>query len=112
MASTFCEKMNAQQEERFRWIKIALLAIPLFIIGTMAMAPVQVGRSVLDSAGNPVLHADGTKMVKTDHWGNFKVNWPGYTLMYGSIVVFIWGVGGWLVKGFAARSKAMTAESE
>ena len=93
-------------------LKIALLAIPLCISGTMTMTPVHVHRPVLDSEGNPVVRADGSRIMEIDHWGNFKVNWIGYSLVYAGIGTFAFGVSGWLIKGFADRSKATAPECE
>lgn len=100
--------MDAQQERRWNKLKILPLAILLFVVGTMALAPVQIYRSVLDSEGQPTYRADGREIVETDHWGNFKVNWVGYTLIYSGVAVLVWGVGGWLHAGFTPRRAADT----
>jgi hypothetical protein len=103
--------MNPRKERRWDKLKIALFAIPLLVIGCMALAPVQVLRPVLDSEGQPVFREDGRRMMETDHWGNFKANWVGFTLIYTGIGVIIWGVGGWLYEGLVRGREITTASN-
>jgi hypothetical protein len=102
--------MNAQQERRWSRLKIAILAIPLFVVGTMAMAPVSVVRPVLDPEGQPTYRADGRAMMEPDHWGNFQVNWIGYSLVYSATGLLVWGVGSWLFVGLTDRPKTSSVQ--
>jgi len=101
--------MNPRKERRWDKLRKSMLAVPFLIIGSMALAPVQVLRPVFDSQGQQVYRDDGWRMMETDHWENFKANWVGYSLIYAGIGVFIWGVGGWLYEGLVRGREIRSA---
>ncbi len=104
--------MNPQQERRWAKLRIALLSIPFLISGSMLLAPAIVVRPVLDSKGLQVFREDGSRMMKMDHWGNFKINWIGFTLIYTGIGVLIVGLGGWLHEGISGGKEPKTISKE
>lgn len=101
---SFCDEMKAPQKMRLRHLQLAFVAILMAMIGTMFLAPVQVGRMIDDPT-----QIDGTKFVP-DYWGQFKVNWIGWTLIWGGIGLCVFALARWIRSGISERTSSQRTE--
>lgn len=75
-----------------------MIAAFMVMIGTICLAPVQVGRMV----DNPT-EINGTRFVP-DYWGQFKVNWLGWTLIWGGFGLCTFALAKWVGSGCRGRT--------
>ncbi len=91
--------MSNRSVHRWSYLKIAIVAIPIFMLGLLILAPVIVGNTVEDPA------AIGGIRIEPDYRGAFKINWPAWTLIWSGIGMAVYGIGRWINAGLFGSSR-------